>query len=247
MPVKTQRGKGKADSVKNKPHSAKQATRKPRAAVAIAAKPRPKVAPPLTRKPHAALNQASGHVRRVDSALTRYEKACHTAAARGEDLAALASLISAAAVEKYSAGIVRELCKIQLLRDILELRDAMAEHAPGTLSPRFEALRLLPDAFMQWFETRFGLVPTGTVGNELEIPVSRLRNYTCRFDVPADSSGLVRVRVAAAGWKRGDTLVIPPCVCLTDQPKPVAPGDDHRAARRQSALPPRIDEAVSGD
>ena len=197
--------------------------------------------------PKGAQKKDSARMRQMDAALTRYEKACRVAAARGEALAALAHSVRDAAVKKQAVHIIREMGKLQLLRDVVELRDAYAECAPGSLTPRLEALRLLPDAFLQWFETRFGLIPTGSFGNELEIPVSRLRNYTCRFDVPADSSGLVRVRVVAAGWKRGDTVVIPPCVCLADQPKPVAPGDDHRAARRPSAIPPRIDEATSGD
>lgn len=174
--------------------------------------------------PKGAQKKDSARMRQMDAALTRYEKACRVAAARGEALATLAHRIGDAAVEKQAVHIIREMGKLQLLRDVVELRDAFAECAPGSLTPRLEALRLLPDAFMQWFETRFGLLPTGTVGNELEIPVSRLRNYTCTFDLPADTSGLVRLRVVAAGWKRGDTVVIPPCVCLANQPKTVAPG-----------------------
>ena len=168
------------------------------------------------RKSRTAGSQTGGRVRRVDAALKRYEKACRTASARGEDLASLASLIGEAAVEKHSACIVRDWCERQFLRDVIGLRDALAEHASGSLNPRLEALRLLPDALMQWLEMRFRIVPTGPVGEELEIPVARLRNYSCTFDVPADSTKLVRVCVVAAGWKRGNVLLIPPRVKLAD-------------------------------
>jgi hypothetical protein len=150
----------------------------------------------------------------VDAALKRYEKACRVASARGEDLASLANVISEASVAKYSASIVRDWCEKQFLRDVIGLRDALAEHPPGSLEPRLEQLRLLPAALLQWLEMRFRVVPTGSVAEELEIPVARLRNYSCDFDVPEDNTRLLKVHVIAVGWKCGNTVIIPPRVRL---------------------------------
>jgi|GEM_PF-4898315 len=175
------------------------------------------------RKRRVADKQAGERLRRVDTALKRYETACHTAVARGEDLASLAGLISEVAIEKHSARIVSDWCERQLLRDVIDLRDALAEHAPASLNPRLEALRLLPDALMQWLEMRFSVVPTGTVGEVLEIPVAKLRNYLCTFEVPTDSTSLIRICVVAVGWKRGKALLIPPSVRLADQSEQSSP------------------------
>jgi hypothetical protein len=153
-------------------------------------------------------------VRRVDAALQRYEKACRTASACGDDLASLATELGDAAVTKYTASIVRDWCEQQLLRDVIGLRDALAETMPGSLNPRLEDFRLLPAALIQWLETRLRLVPTGPVGEELDIPVARLRNYSCDFDVPEDNTRLLKVHVIAVGWKCGNTVIIPPRVRL---------------------------------
>ncbi len=172
-------------------------------------------------KPSETPKRPDTRMRRVDAALARYEKACRIASARGEALAALAREIGEAAAERHSAKIIQEMCKRQLLRDIVELRDAFTEQAPGSLSPRLEALRLLPDAFLQWLETHFRLTPVGAVGKILEIPIARLDNYTCTFDVPTDANRLVRVCVVETGWKRGDAVLMPPRVRLAEQPESV--------------------------
>jgi hypothetical protein len=108
------------------------------------------------------------------------------------------------------------LCEQQLLRDVLTLRDAFAECAPGSLNPRLEALRLLPTALIQWFEGRFQIVPVGVVGEVMEVAAASLRRYTCNFDVPEDGGRLLRVRVVASGWQRGKTVLIPPTVRLAE-------------------------------
>jgi len=172
--------------------------------------------------PKGAQKKDSARMRQADAALTRYEKACRVAAARGEALAAIAHRIGDVAVEKQAVHIIREMGKLQLLRDIVELRDAFAECAPGSLTPRLEALRLLPDAFLQWLEVHFRLTPLGEVGRMLELPASRLKNYTCTFDVPKDNACLLRVRVSATGWKRGDAVLVRPCVSLAEQTETVS-------------------------
>jgi len=139
------------------------------------------------------------------------------AAVRAEDLAALAHSLGEVAVEKHSNSIIRDLCEKQFLRDLIALCDALAECAPGTLNARLESLRLLPDALIQWLEQRFGVVPSGRAGEELDLPASKLMNYACEFDPPSDQMALVRVQVIAPGWKRGNRILIPPRVRLSQQ------------------------------
>jgi len=128
---------------------------------------------------------------------------------------AVANSLGEAAVKKHTDLLIRDLRERQFLRDLLDLHDALAQVPTGSLSPRLEALRLLPDALIQWLEERFGLAPFGRVGEELEMPASKLANYSYEFDSPEDPKALVRVQVVAPGWKQGNKLVIRPRVKMS--------------------------------
>jgi hypothetical protein len=161
----------------------------------------------------------SAEVRRVAVALNRLTRAQDAAAARGADLLAVANTLQTAAVAQRDDTLVHSLLERQLPRDILALRDALAKAPPGSLPEELETLRLLPAALAQWLSEQFGLVPSGTVGEEIELPAARLTQFDCDFDVPASPETLVRVRVVAAGWKRGGKVAVSPrvefvgCLC----------------------------------
>lgn len=157
----------------------------------------------------------SAEVRRVAAALNRFTRAQDAAAARGADLLAVANTLQTAVVVQRDDTLVHDLLERQLPRDILALRDALAKSPPGSLSEELEALRLLPDALVNWLGEQFGLAPTGATGGEIELPAGRLSQFDCDFDLPASPETLVRIRVVAAGWKRGGKAMAPPRVQLT--------------------------------
>ncbi len=161
-----------------------------------------------------------GDARRVDAALKRLQQALRLTTTRAEDILAVAHALGKTAVEKNTRSLIRDLCEKQFLRDLVELRDALADGGASTLSPRLQSLRLLPNALIQWFEHRFEVVPFGRAGEELDLPVSKLGNYSCEFDIPSDPMALVRVLVVSPGWKRGNVLLIPPRVRLSQQQTP---------------------------
>jgi len=169
-------------------------------------------------------------VARIDAAIKRYEKATRLAQERADDLAKVAHYIAESAVEKFRVKILGDWAERAFLRDIIELRDAFAEQKPGSLSKRIESFRLLPDALLQWLESRFGLEPVGEVGKTLEIPANRLGNYSYDFEPPADAGQLIVVRIVSGGWKRNKTLLIPPRVELGDRSTPTS-GVEQTATR----------------
>lgn len=156
----------------------------------------------------------SGDRRRVDVAVKRFRQAYRLATARAEDVLAVANSLGEVAVQKHTNLLIRDLCEKQFLRDLIALQDALAEVPAGSLNPRLESLRLLPDTLIQWLEERFGLAPSGRVGEELDIPASKLANYAYEFNPPDDPKALIRVQVVVSGWKRGNTPLIPARVKL---------------------------------
>jgi len=160
---------------------------------------------------------AAREMRRVDAAMKRLQQAYRLATARSEDVLAVANTLGDEAVQKHTNSLIRDLCEKQFLRDLIAMRDAIGEVPTGSLTPRLESLRLLPDALIQWVEERFGLAPSGRAGEELEVPASRLAHYACEFELPADRRTLIKVQVIAPGWKLGNTLLIPPRVRLAQQ------------------------------
>jgi len=94
---------------------------------------------------------------------------------------AVANTLGEVAVQKYTDSLICDLCEKQFLRDLLDLRNELANTPAGSLSLRLEALRLLPDALIQWLEERFGLAPFGEVGDKFEMTVSELVNYKYEF------------------------------------------------------------------
>ena len=154
----------------------------------------------------------SADVRRVAIAFRRFARAQDAAAARGADLLAVANTLQTAAVAQRDDALVRDLLERQLPRDVLALRDALAKAPRDSLPEELEVLRLLPDALVQWLAEQFDLAPAGTVGEEIELTAARLTQFDCDFEVPPSPESLVRVRVVAAGWKRGGKVTVPPRV-----------------------------------
>jgi len=152
--------------------------------------------------------------RRVAAAVKRFEQAYRVAGSRADDLAALAHGIGEAAAAKQRTLLARDCAERQLLRDVVALREAFADLPAGALPAPLEPLRLLPDALLQWMEQRLDLEPVGQAGELKELPAAKLANYAYNFEKPADPATLVRVRVAACGWKHGAAVLIPPQVVL---------------------------------
>ena len=166
------------------------------------------VARPPKRKP-AAKNPG---VAKIDASIKRYEKAARLAHQRAEEIAQLSHHIAEAAVEKFRVSIVADWAESAFLRDILDLRQLFAANL--ALPKDVESFRLLPDALLQWLGSRFDLHPSGDIGETLEIPAERLRNYSYDFDPPEDPRELVGVRIVSPGWKRNKVLLLPPRVEL---------------------------------
>jgi hypothetical protein len=160
-----------------------------------------------------------GEVRRVAVALNRFTRAQDAAAARGADLLAVAGTLQTVAIAQRDETLVCSLLERQLPRDILALRNILAKSPPGSLPEELEALRLLPDALVQWMGEQFGLAPDGTVGEEIELPAARLAQFDCAPGISADLADLVRVRVVASGWKRFGRTLVPASVKATDEGK----------------------------
>lgn len=129
----------------------------------------------------------------------------------------VADALEEAAVERFRIAAVIGLREDQLLRDLADLQAAFATRAPGGLPPDLEPFRHLPEAVLKWMRERFGLAPHLEAGRVLRMPSEKLAGFTlngAHGDAPA--GGLVRVRVLAPGWMRGDEIVIAPRVELVE-------------------------------
>lgn len=147
-------------------------------------------------------------VRQIDAALRRFDQAQRVAAARGADLLAIAATLGNAAVEKRLQKLTEQLAERELLRDVLDLKEAFASASPGSLSAKFERLRLLPDALVQWLADSLGLSPSFEQG-DVEVPAGKLARFSCDFPPPEDAGQLVRVHVTCRGWQRNGKSLIP--------------------------------------
>jgi hypothetical protein len=126
-------------------------------------------------------------------------------------LEGVADGIEAAAVERFVAAAVAELADGQLLRDLGDLRAALASAPAGNLPEEIEPFRLLPEAVLRWAQSRFGLAPYLEAGKVMQVPGDRLQGFAMTGGPGAPSGGaLVRLRILAPGWKRGGEVVTPP-------------------------------------
>ena len=181
--------------------------KKPKKRRSVAKKPK-KLPAPKHRSQAASRGLSAAAVRRVDTALRKFDKARQVAAARGTDLLAVAAAMGNAAVEKRLCELATQLAKRELLRDVLALKDAFTAASSGSLPAEIERLRLLPDALVQWLADSLGLSPSSEEG-ELEVPAAKLARFSCDFQPPEDANQLVRVRVTCRGWKRNGKSLIP--------------------------------------
>jgi hypothetical protein len=158
--------------------------------------------------------QRSPDRRRTAAAIERLRKAQAVAAARADDLLAVAHDLGKAAVAKVMDDMAAELVDRQLLRDLIALQVAF-DQAQNALPEDMGRLNLVPEALLGWLADRFDLVPDLKPGQEMTVSVSRLVE---RFDVasgqPAPATGPVRIRVLEAGWKRGGKCVVRPHVAV---------------------------------
>ncbi len=115
--------------------------------------------------------------------------------------------IESVALEKRYRALAQELVDRQILRDLIALKDAMEKDGQ---SPSLSSLRLFPSSLLQWLGDRFTLEPIGRIGDPIELPVSKLKNYLCDFEISGETDSLVECVVVELGWKyRGETLVRP--------------------------------------
>ena len=129
----------------------------------------------------------------------------------------VADSLEAAAVERFRSEAVIALRDEQLLRDLADLQRAFAARAAGALPAEVEPFRHLPEAVLRFLQERFGLNPHLEAGRVLQMPSEKLRDLALEDDRGDPPSGvLVRVRVLAPGWKRGDEVVVPPRVELVE-------------------------------
>ena len=205
---------------KKKAPRAKKATARAPRRKTVEKKKAPRAKKTVPRAPRRKVLSKKPRVAKIDATIKRYEKAARLAHERAEDLAKLAHLIGESAVEKFRVAILADWARGAFLRDIVELRDAFAEHPPDSLPKRIESFRLLPDALLLWIESRFDLQAVGELGKTLEIPAGRLCNYSYDFEPPAHPAQLIAIRIISCGWKRHKTLLIPPRVELADKPAP---------------------------
>jgi hypothetical protein len=145
----------------------------------------------------------------VERARRDLARATDAVASRAAALVRVADRIRDAAVEAERQSLASELASDRLLRDVLELREALAAAPAGTLPPALEVLRKLPDGLLDWVQRRFGVQAHLRAGDELEVPAQRLSAYDVE-GAPPPGSGLVRLRVLAPGWKRGGRVLVKP-------------------------------------
>jgi hypothetical protein len=127
----------------------------------------------------------------------------------------VADALEEAAIERFRTAAVIALRDEQLVRDLADLQAAFATRAPGGLPADLEPFRHLPEAVLTWMRERFGLAPHLETGRVLQMPSEKLDGFTLAGDHGDPLPGvLVRVRVLAPGWMRGNEVVIPPRVAL---------------------------------
>lgn len=127
-------------------------------------------------------------------------------------LEGVADGIGAAAEERFVAAAVAELADGQLLRDLGDLRAALASTPAGALPEAIEPFRLLPEAVLRWAQSRFGLAPYLEAGKVIQVPGDRMQGFAIAGEPARAPSGgaLVRLKILAPGWKRGGEVVAPP-------------------------------------
>lgn len=175
-------------------------------------KRRPSPAKRRPRKQAAAKSvrrRASGPVRAVERARRDLDHAAEGVRAAAAALSRVADQIGAEALESERARLAGELASEQILRDLLKLERALASAPLGTLPADLEVLRKLPEAILDWAQRRLGVAPHLDLGQELEIPASRISAFALDGTLPA-GGGLVRVRIISPGWRRGARVLVPP-------------------------------------
>ena len=171
------------------------------------ARPRPRPAPGQKRR------GKSAPVRPAERARRELDEATEAVRAAAAALTRVTDDIAAEALEGERARLAAELASEQILRDLAKLQRALSAAADGSLPPDLEVLRKLPEAVLAWARERFGVMPHLTVGQELEVPADRLSGFILEGTLPP-GGGLVRLRVAAPGWKRGTKVLVPPRALL---------------------------------
>lgn len=164
--------------------------------------------------------QRSPDRKRTAAAIERLRKAQAVAAARADDLLAVAHDLGRVAVAKVLDEMVAELVDRELLRDLMALQTAFEQ--VQTLPGEMRRLNLVPEALLGWIADRFDLVPDLKPGQELTVPASRLDRFDVAGDRPADAGGLVKIKVLEAGWKRGGKCVVKPHVKVVQDGPPEA-------------------------
>lgn len=172
--------------------------------------------------------------RRVDVAVARLDAAQKELSRRAADLSAVLGGIAENAVVKRDEQLVRQLVDRELLRDLLDLREAIAVAATGSLPAPLERLCALPEAMLQWFADAFGIEPDGEPGLIRELPVRSLSKFECDFDAPADGDGLIRVCVQTPGWRRNGKQVAPARLSLVPR-QHVVPTSSGEATEEEDA------------
>ncbi|MBI2216640.1 MAG: hypothetical protein HYU51_05025 [Candidatus Rokubacteria bacterium] len=150
--------------------------------------------------------------RSVAKALSDVERAYRTLSARGDDLLAVAHRAHDEAVEAHRAALAHEMADRYFLRDILALRDALANVALGALPNAIEGLRTLPAALIDWLVATLDVVPHLECGQRLEVPKSRLADFVLEGEEPATELVLVKLVVVRPGWKRRGSVLVRPTV-----------------------------------
>jgi hypothetical protein len=160
------------------------------------------------RRPPSSRAGARGDPRPVAHARRELDHAAEAVRAAAAALAHVADQIGAEALEGERGRLAAELASEQILRDLAKLQRAFTAAPEGSLPADIEVLRKLPDAVLAWARDRFSVTPHLAVGQELEVPASRLSGFLLDGTLPS-GGGLVRVRVVSPGWKRGPLVLVP--------------------------------------
>jgi hypothetical protein len=161
--------------------------------------------------------EGASAARAVASAREAVTRAAQKLDDRLAALQRVADALEAAAVERFRSEAVIALRDEQILRDLADLRTAFAARGAPALPAEIEPFRHLPEAVLRFLQERFGLTPHLEAGRDLQMPSEKLRDFALEDDRGDPPSGvLVRVRVLAPGWKRGDEVVVPPRVELVE-------------------------------
>jgi len=160
---------------------------------------RPRVTDPSARETRQAIRALVKGLRQVSDASAAALDSLH--------------LLQEAAVATHEEQLVRALVEDRVLRDLAALDAAFS--TPGLASPELVRCRAVPAALVRWACQALHLEPVLEPGAEREVPAESIDKYDWAEGTPSSRTGLVRLRVVAAGFRWRGEVIVKPAVVAT--------------------------------